>query len=169
MFAAGCQPNAAEQLARLDGLWEVYLEDGAAPPWLSSYPNCNWGRETWMFGQDFVEVSRDVLCPGVVPREHNGCHAGVRADAGWDDVDQAWVVGTTASANVARRAGEDGTGPLVSRCTAEVQAGRYRVERISDRAWRWEVSGPEGTMKLSVPQSTEPDYAGALLAERSEP
>lgn len=164
---AGCSFGDPAPAARLDGLWEVHTEGARAPAWLAAYDGCSWGRETWLFGESFVEIGRDVLCPMRVPGEHGGCHAAVRSDAGWDDVDEAWVVGTTATTHVQRK-----TTPsheTLVQCDAEVEAGRYRVRRVADRPWRWEVDGPNGSIKLKVPQSTEPDYAGAILAARSEP
>jgi hypothetical protein len=137
---------------------------------LDRQPNCLWAREAWRFADDHFTVQNDFLCPSGVPNESFACTIRVRVDAAWD--------ATTGSFRVERRfagqarfigVGDPTTDGERTRCALAIEPGEYRVSRVRNGQWKWELRGPSGDVLRLDPGDERPDFTAAVNRVEAAP
>ncbi|MEQ1571653.1 MAG: hypothetical protein ABMA64_38850, partial [Myxococcota bacterium] len=148
---SGCDslPTTNPQPERISGVWELHQDKltdkqvDAVDFLLEKYPGCTWGRMTWDFQADHLEVALDLLCPAGVG-DYYGCEVSVRVPATWDAAAGKLVVPHPVAARSRTVGiGEEAIGVPTS-CEVAVAAGDYPVARVRNEDWRWEMAAPNG-------------------------
>lgn len=145
----------------IDGLrWILDKYAGAA----TEASKCSWGRMTWTFADDHIDVGVDVLCQ-TGAGDFYGCEVAATVPATWNADLGQWTVPYPVAVR-SRTAGLDESavaGP--TQCEVSIDAGTYVVERVrpTDGDWRWEMSAPKGVVfRLRLPRSDRPDFVSAI-------
>jgi hypothetical protein len=176
LLLAACNGDKNALPEKIAGVWEVHQVetgkgeiDGLAAV-LAAYPGCVWGRTTWDFTDDHVEVSTDVLCPASVTNdEFYGCSVTAKVPAAWDVKGGSWTVSEASTATSRTVGTGDGAMQTPTACRVTVEAGDYPVARVHGQKWRWEMRTPAGNVyRLSQPESDRPDFVAALQRREAE-
>lgn len=181
---AACKSDQPPVPEKIQGLWELHQveteggEVDALDTVLARYPGCTWGRMTWSFEEDHLEVGHDVLCPGEsntrgadptaappTEAEYYGCEVAARVPAVWsvNGAVGSWKVEYPVAVRSRTVGRGDDALSIPTSCEVTLAAGEYPVARVRNHDWRWEMRTPDGTVyRLRLPESDRPDFVAAI-------
>lgn len=172
MFAllASCLSEQKAPPEKISGAWELHQVEtaegkvDALPSILSKYPACTWGRTTFTFTDQEIQVGLDVLCP-TGAGDYSGCEVAASVPASWNDQLGQWTVPYPVAVRSRTNGIDEQAISGQTQCEVSLNAGTYEVERVYPKGgeWRWEMRAPGGVVyRLRLPRSDRPDFVSAI-------